>query len=138
MRKHYSDEELIDRLYGVGREDSHIEECEWCRERWLQLQGQRHTVLEQPAEVPVELLAAQRKKIRERLEGRPVDGWRFHFAPVAAALSVIVLGLMLSKPAPPPPPTLASNDSGLYTEIYSMVESSEPLVAQPIDALFEE
>ncbi len=138
MREHYSDEELIDRLYGIGREDSHIEECEWCRERWLQLQERRRTVLEQPTEMPVELLAAQRTKIRERLEGRPVDGWHFHFVPLAAALSVIVLGLMLSKPAPPPPPTLASNDSGLYTEIYSMVESSEPLVAQPIDALFEE
>jgi hypothetical protein len=50
----------------------------------------------------------------------------------------VVLGLLLSKPEPPPQPTLASADSEFFSEIYTMVESPEPWVAEPMYGLFED
>ena len=31
---HYTDDQLLDRLYEAGRADGHIEQCEECRVRW--------------------------------------------------------------------------------------------------------
>ena len=137
MSEHYSDKELIDRLYGIGRRDTHLDECGYCHRRWLQVQERRQEVLALP-KVPADLLAAQRRKVYERLERERQGDWGHRLAPALAALSVVVLGLILSRPGPSPQPTLASSDSGFYTEIYSMVESSEPLAAEPIHGLFED
>jgi hypothetical protein len=134
MSKHWSNEDLIDRLYGIGPDNSHLDECEDCRARWLQVQARRSIVLE-PPEVPRELLLAQQRAIRDRIESGHRGSWTFRLAPVMAAFCVVVLGLVLSGPAPPPEPSLAVNDQ-FYSEIYSMVES-EPWVAEPMYGLFE-
>ena len=137
MNKHLTDEDLINRLYGIGREDSHLENCEWCHRRWMELQ-QRRRQLAAPPEIPAEFLAAQRRSIHERLEQVGTGHRRFRLAPVLAFLSVAVLAAVLTKPVPPPPPSVASNDSGLYTEIYSMVENPDPGGTDTIYALVED
>lgn len=140
MNSHWSDEDLLDRLYGVGREDGHLEHCEHCLRRWQQLQLRRSEVLRQP-ELSQELLISQRNQIRAGLESGRRPALAFRLAPTLATLSVVVLGVVLSRPAPDPVPSLAANaysDSQFYTEIYGMVESTEPTVAEPIYALFEE
>ncbi len=134
MLKHWSDDDLINHLYGIGPEEAHLEECEACRARWLALQTQRRQILEEPGPAD-DFLAAQRRRIYERLE-EPEHGWPFRLAPALAALAVVVLGVVLSRPSPPPQPTLALNET-FYTEIYSMVESPEPAAVEPIYALFE-
>lgn len=134
MLKHWSDEDLIDRLYDAGREDPHLDECEGCRARWLELLERRQQMLEEP-DVPADFLAAQRREIYQRLDSAE-HAWPFRLAPALAAMAAVVLGIVLSLPAPPPQPTLALNDT-FYTEIYSMVESPEPAAAEPIYALFE-
>ena len=137
MSTHFSDEELVDRLYGIGRTDTHLEECERCRQRWLRLQARRRELLMAP-EIPADFLAAQRRRVYQRLEQDRDGGWAHRFTPAFAALVVIALGVVLSRPAPSPQPTLAFNGSDFYTEIYSMVNSTEPLAAEPIHGLFED
>ena len=137
MSKHFSDEDLIDRLYEVGREDSHLEQCEDCRRRWLRLLTLRREVLE-PPKIPEELLAAQRRSIYRRLEAESGSTWWLRPAPALAAAAVVVLGILLSRPTPAPQPTLAANDTQFFTEIYSMVENAEPMAVAPIHGLFED
>ena len=139
MGKHYSNEDLINRLYGIGRSDSHVEQCEDCRARWEQLLERRREIME-PPEVPAEFLAAQRREVYRRLESNR-SWWAWRLGPALATVSVLVLGIVLSRPVPAPEPTLAVNTNGdaeFFAEIYSMVESTEPWAAEPIYGLFEE
>ena len=138
MNKHWSDEDFVNELYGIGPGGSHLDECEECRGRWLQVRERRGVILEQPGVAPG-FLAAQRESIQAKLDGRRQDGaWELRLGPALAALSVVVLGIVLSRPAPAPEPTLASNDGEFFTEIYSMVESPEPWVAEPMYEMFED
>lgn len=143
MSMHWSDEDLINCLYGIGPENDHLTECEDCRARWLQMQARRQEVV-RPVEVSPALLGVQREAIRNRLTGR--SGWRsgLRLVPAFAALAVVLLGVMLSRPAPEPP-TIARNFSQnqaesdeFFTEVYSMVESPEPWATEAMYGLFEE
>jgi hypothetical protein len=64
--------------------------------------------------------------------------WSYRPPAFAAALGVLVLALVLSRPAPKPEPSMAANDSQFFTEVYTIVEASEPAAAAPIRGLFEE
>jgi hypothetical protein len=141
MNQHFSDADLIDRLYEVGRADAHLDECEACRERWLAIQSRRARLRVDP-DVPAALLARQREAVEERLGGATRRRWQFGLAP-AAALSMAVLGILLWRPAAPPRVELTANETRLpaadfYSEIYTMVESPAPWAAEPIEALFEQ
>lgn len=136
MHRHLSDEELIDRLYGLGEDPP--ASCESCRRRWEILLERRRQVLLAAPELPEAWLAAQRRRIWERLEHTENGPWLIRPAAALATLAVVVLGLVLSFPSPEPQPTLAANDSQFFTEIYSLVESPEPRAAVPIYSLFEE
>lgn len=139
MGKHPSNEDLILQLYEVGGDDdAHLTECAECRERWERLLARRQSALEEPYVSP-ELLAAQRKEIYRRIEAGQSGFWHPRLAPALAALSVVVLGLVLSRPSPTPvPATMAANDSEFFTEIYTMIQSTEPDIATPLRGLFEE
>jgi hypothetical protein len=138
MSEHWDDDALIRRLYGVGPEDGHLDECRECAQRWEALVEVRGRVLE-PEPAPEELLAAQRRAIYVRLEQpRRRAGW-FSVAPAAVATAVLVLlAVLLRQPAPAPRDFLGPSDSKLIADVYSMVQSDEPQAAEPIHALFED
>ncbi len=54
-----------------------------------------------------------------------------------ATAAIILLAVLLYRPAPAPQPAPVSSDAELFSEVYSMVQSSEPKAAEPIHALFE-
>jgi len=139
MAKHWSNEDLINRLYETAAGDeSHLLECDDCRERWEALLVRRQEVLAEPS-LPAELLADQRRQIYRQLEEESSGSWNVRLAPALAALSIVVMGLPLLGPSPAPEPTtIASNNDGFFTEIYAMVESSEPEAIAPLRSLFEE
>ncbi len=142
MSHHFSDADLIDRLYGVGRDDAHLEECGACRERWLAIQSRRARLRLDP-DVPAALMARQREAIEERLAGATRRRSRFGLAPAAAAVSMAVLGILLWRPAAPPRVERTASETRVagadfYSEIYTMVESPAPWAAEPIEALFEQ
>ena len=137
MSRHWSDEELVDRLYGLAPEDGHVEECGSCGGRWQALLARRQEVLRTPA-VPAAMLARQRGKIEARVKRHAAGFWTVPLAPALAALCVAIVGIFLSRPAPAPQPMVAAEDIEFYNEIYSLVDSMVPSAAEPIYGLFEE
>ena len=133
---HWTSDELIEALYGVREPNTHLDTCEECKGRWEGLRragGELRTV----PEVPAELLAAQRRRIAQRIEYR---GSRMRPAmPALAAAAMVLVGIALLRPAPRPEPSIAQGGEGqLYMEIYEkVVASEEPRAAAPIRGLFE-
>jgi len=135
--KHWDKDRLLNRLYGLEEPDSHFEQCELCQRQWAELR-QRHTELVSLPEVPAEWLYAQRQRIFQRIERPSPLWWSSRLASSLASLAVVILAVMLLRPQPPAEPVVATNDSQLFTEVYGLVESPEPLAAQPLYGLFED
>jgi hypothetical protein len=132
--KHLTSDELVDRLYGIGASE-HLEDCEDCSERFRQLREQRAMAAE-PAPVSHEFLAAQRRNIYARMGERPQA--RMKWVPaLAAAACLLVAGVLAHRPGTPvAKPEVA--DAQLFSDVYSMEQSMEPIAAQPIHAMFEQ
>lgn len=138
---HWSDDDLLDRLYGVGREDDHLNTCRDCRQRWIELQESRRSSLQSP-ELPVEWMAEQRQAIWNRIEGKAVNWWRQPLAPAAMAL-MLAMSVWLQLPSPSPQPSVAQSkqtvsDNALFEEVFQTVEQTQPDSLAPVQALFEE
>lgn len=133
--RHWSDDELIDELYGVGPGDGHLGECEECQTRRQRLQAARERTLE-PVAVSEEFLSRQRRAFHQRLEKRERAARWYRLAPAAlATAAVVVLAVALYRPAPAP--VAEPNDAQLFAESYSMVASDEPEAVQWVHGLFE-
>ena len=136
--QHWSDDELMARLYGVGPNNGHLEECAECAEKWRSLQAARAWMLEQqPQPVSEEFLARQRAEISQRLEGARATRKWFVLAPAGLAVAVVVLAVVLYRPGPVPVPDAGTPDADFYAEVYSLALSEEPEALGPMHALFE-
>ncbi len=133
MNRHLSTDELLDRLYGIAGEDAHVEQCPECAQRFGELRGRRAS-LTAGQEIPSEFLAAQRRRIYSRLGEQPRT--RKAWAPALAAMCLLVIGVLIYRPAAPV--HTESADAQLFAEVYSMEQSTEPRAAAPIHALFED
>lgn len=132
---HWTDHQMVERLYGLGPGDGHIEQCEECADRWRALEASRARLLDQePASE--EFLAGQRRAIYGRLEPGAERPWWLQVAATAAATAaVVLLAFLLHRPAPAPYSGLS--DAELYAEVYSLVQSDEPMAILPVHAIFE-
>lgn len=136
--RHWNDDELISRLYGVEPLNSHLAECPECARRWEWFRNRRENL--RPAEPAIgeDLLFRQRKSIIARLD-RGHRILRLQPASVLAAvlLAFAILSLIRQTPRSPlvsgPQP-----DAQVYEEVFSLVSSSEPEAVQPLRSLFEE
>ena len=136
MSEHWSDDELIAQLYGVGPQDGHLDGCAKCADRLRTLTAARARVVQPPA-APEEFLAGQRRTIYRRLGDRQRSRALLPFASAMATAAIVLLAVLLYRPAPTPQRAPVSSDAELFAEVYSMVQSSEPKAAEPIHALFE-
>jgi anti-sigma factor RsiW len=139
--KHWNDEQLIARLYGVGPQDKHLDECPACAHRWEMLRARRQQVRAVIPEVPEGFLLAQRRVILSRLNQRPAS-FRFLWAPsLAAALMILLIFLMLPSSVRQPKAkqvTVAVSDAQLFQEVFIMADNPIPGAVQPVQSLFEE
>jgi hypothetical protein len=137
---HWTDDEILEALYGLRPEDAHLRNCMDCHERWQNAVEQRRWVAKGQT-VPVELLIAQRSRIYDRVESRGF-GLGVRLSPALAAVAVVVMGLFVSAPQPKADPAVspmsAKSDAQFFSEISSMVDSAEPRAAAPIRNLFQE
>jgi anti-sigma factor RsiW len=136
---HWRDDELIARLYGLGPEDGHLEECGDCAARYAGILATRERVLRLP-DLSREFTDRQRRAIRKAAEtpkGRPA--W---FGSVSATAALMLAAVMVYRPAPKiepvplsPEPTVI--EAELISEVFALAGSSEPVAAAPIRYLFE-
>jgi hypothetical protein len=141
--EHLSEDVLLDAVYGIAGEDAeaHVRACAACAGRlseWRQRASATGT-----SEISGEFLAAQRRKIHERIERPSRKHW--WWAPALAATCALAVGIFIYQPSiyqATPKPKPAANpevsDAQLFTDVYSMEQTLEPSAAAPVRALFEE
>jgi anti-sigma factor RsiW len=135
--RHWDDQELIERLYGLGPVDGHLDECEHCAGRFGALVSAREQVLAPPS-VSEELMTRQRLAIRRSLETPGRNRRWLPYGSAVATAAVLLLAVLLYRPAPPPKASGTLSDAEFFAEVYSLAKSSEPVAAEPMHALFEE
>ncbi len=148
MTGHFSNDELIDRLYLAGNENDHLASCAECAQRFEEMKRTK-SIATEPAPVSYEFLAAQRRAIYTRLGEDPGARVRSRlaWAPALAAVALLLAGITMRHPQAKPvttangvsaTQTLSNEDAQLFADVYSMEQSLEPSVAAPIHTLFEE
>jgi hypothetical protein len=146
---HWTDQELIEHLYGITPLGSHLEGCSDCRERLTAMRAARNTI-ESLADdgVGSPFLSAQRKAVYTKLEKH--RGWSAALAPhrwisAACALLVFIGGLAIfehstqwKQSARQQISQARISDAQLAEEASRVAESAEPQAAAPLRALFED
>lgn len=141
MSLHLSDDQLVDRLYGLSKDadDPHLSGCESCQARWRAFHRRREQAAAAPLPTP-EFLHRQRRAIQARLE-TPQSNWSLVWVPATAA-AVLIAGFVFTRPgAAPvltPEPRIAAVDAGWFEDTYSAMRDLEPRAASPIRGLFAE
>jgi len=137
--EHLSEDTLLDAVYGIAGDDAetHLRGCTDCGRRLHEWQEKR-AALAASIEIPGEFLAAQRRRIYERIERPSRKYWLL--APGLAAACALAVGIFAYHPAPQPQPARRAeiSDAQLFGDIYSMEQAVEPAAAAPARALFEE
>ena len=142
---HWTDEQLIQHLYGIGPEGNHIEQCRDCGERLSAMRSARRmleaesSVLEQ---VPFDLLAAQRRSIYSRIAGISSERIGLQLRRwTAAAAMVFLLGggaMILEQNRSRQVVQNKESDAQLAQEVSRMAQDSEPSATAPLQGLFDE
>jgi hypothetical protein len=131
----------VDQLYGLVSGEyfsgGHLNECAACSARLEELRERRAMAAES---VPVahDFLAAQRRNIYARMGEHPHP--RMKWVPALAAACLVVAGVSTWRPSTQvaKPEILTERDAQLFSDVYSMEQSMEPLAAKPIHAIFEQ
>ena len=135
---HWTDEQLIEHLYGVGPEDGHLQICGECQARLSAAQSVRlrlETDLASDSEpAGYDFLMAQRRRIYARLN-EPAKSWTGHWAPALAMLVALAGGLVIYDHGFRQERV---SDAQLAREVSCMASDSEPPSTAPLHALFEE
>jgi hypothetical protein len=135
--KHWTDEELLLRLFDIEQPDDHLEACPDCSRRWEAMRRRYESRPAISAGAIEERLAEQRIKIRARLGNKGT--FRPMFAPAFAALAVIVLiaALVFIPKQPKQPEPQAMSEDEMFEDIFRTAFNSEPDAIGPVQSLFE-
>ncbi len=141
--QHYSDEELIGRLYGLDPGDGHLDVCLECRSRLGAMKERQSLVTSHEPHISKGFLAEQRHAVWARIEKPAAPHMFWKAASAFAGMAVLVIGFLAYQPmntptAQPAAATATVSDAQLYADISTVVETPEPLAATPIRGLFEE
>lgn len=142
---HWTDEQLIQHLYGVGPEGNHIDGCGECQARLSAMLAVRsaNEIESSPSEqISFEVLAAQRRSIYSRIErlsgfqlGVQVRRW------AAAGAMIVLLGgglFLYQQNQHQHAGQNAVSDAQLAQEVSQMAQDSEPSPTAPLQGLFDQ
>jgi len=142
---HWTDEQLIEHLYGVGPDPRHLKECSECRGRLSGMLAARRAVEAEAAaerQVTLDLLAAQRRSIYGRIarsQGWPSSLNVRRWAAIGAMLALLGGGAALYQQARQQQPLQNKmTDAQLVQEVSQIASDSEPRPTAPLQALFDE
>ena len=138
--KHWTDDQLVAHLYGVGPEDGHLQDCAACRLRIAKMQSNRKSfeaLREADEGVTFEFLARQRRAIYARLDGKRsalgMRRWTSVVAMVAAAVGAIIVIEERRQVD-----DRQISDAQLVEEVSRMAQDTTPTSVVPMEGLFQE
>jgi hypothetical protein len=138
--QHWTDEQLLAHLYGVGPEDGHLSECPACDARIGEMQVNRESfeaLRKSNADVSFEFLAKQRRAIYAGLgQKRSAFGirrWASAMAMVAVAAGGVIVIEERHQAMNP-----QTSDAQLVEEVSQLAQDQTPAAVAPIEALFQE
>jgi hypothetical protein len=142
---HWTDEQLIGHIYGIGPADGHLEQCSKCKERLSAMQRRRQIVETASSDLyekDIHFWAAQRRNVYERLS-RPEPWWSQgtirRWASAAATILVLAGGVFFYQENQKKHWTENQiSDVQLAQEVSSMSQDSGSPATAPLEALFEE
>jgi hypothetical protein len=143
MTTHWTDEQLIAQLYGIGPDDRHLDTCAECQARLSRMQLRRNELESSSAmsEVSVDFIAVQRRKIYAAMD-RPVHWWSQlqvrRWGSALAGAGIVASGLLLYESNDKAKPHDSISDAELAQEVSRIAEDPEPPATAPLQALFEE
>ena len=141
--RHWTDDELIAHLYGVGPADQHDADCPECQARLAGMRQSREQLDRLDAvDVPFDFMAVQRRRIYERMN-QPHQWWSMRrLAPALATLLILSGGAFVYEQQHQQSTQTAAmakiSDQQLVDDVAAMVDDPEPSAVAPLQALFEE
>jgi predicted anti-sigma-YlaC factor YlaD len=137
--EHWTDDQLIDHLYGVGPGDGHLPNCAACLARFAAIETRRRQ-LPVDDSVNEDLLAAQRRAVYARLE-KPRQWW--HAWPLgrtaaAAVMLIVFAGTFTVYQSRQREKAESRADAQLAQEVSQMSFESESPATAPLKGLFVE
>jgi hypothetical protein len=142
---HWTDEQLIEHLYGIGPNNGHLDGCGECRSRLSAMQAARRAVEGNSSaaeQVPFDLLAAQRRNIYARIDRLPrwELGLRVRRWVAAGAMIVLLSGgaLMYERAQEQQASHNKITDAQLAQQVSQIATDSEPGATAPLQQLFDE
>ncbi len=140
---HWTDEELVAHLYGVGPENGHLDSCEACGVRLGEMQARRSSLeAVQADEGDAFSLAAQRRAIYAKLE-QAVRWWSFVAVRrwASAGVAALMLGgtvLYYQEHERQQARDAMLSDAQLAQDVSTLADNPEGLPTAPVQALFDE
>jgi hypothetical protein len=138
---HWTDEQLIDHLYGLGPLDGHLNQCEHCGSRLSAMESRREQVISSEKPVSHEFLAAQRRAIYARLS-QPRHFWSdwplSRLAAAAAMLVVLAGSAAVYENHRRELVAQSISDAQLVQDVSRLCFESEPPSTAPLRGLFVE
>jgi len=137
--EHWTDDQLIDRLYGVGPGDGHLETCAECQARFASIETRRRQ-LPSDESVSDSFLAAQRRAIYARLDQprRWWHAWPLGRFAASAAMVVVLAGTVAVYESHRRELAESRADAQLAQDVSQMSFESEPTATAPLKGLFVE
>ena len=140
MTRHWTEDDCIDRLYGIGPGDEHLGECAECRALWQRFELRRAAVRadieNEGARVhvpPYPTIDARRRATTLR------------WVPALAGAGALAAGLLLIypmrtsvSPVPSNSALVSASDAQFFDEVAALDQSPEPRAARTAEALFED
>ncbi len=137
---HWTDDQLIAHLYGVGPDDHHLPNCGDCQSRLSGLKKRQQELRSE--DVSPELLASQRRRIYQRLTARVrwSARWQVRRWVSAAAVGLALGGSVLFYQERERQQSANSmlSDAQLAQDVSLLSQNSEAPPTEPLHALFDE
>jgi hypothetical protein len=137
---HWTDDQLIAHLYGVGPDDQHLPGCQLCQSRLSGLKKRQQELRSE--DVSSELLASQRRRIYARLTA-PVHWsarWQVRRWASVAAVAAVLGGsaLFYEEHEQQQAAARSLSDAQLAQDVSLLSQNSEAEPTGPLEALFDE
>lgn len=135
--KHWTDDELFERLYELGPENDHLVGCSECARKLTVIRMRYEGLRSVQVDVSPEFLAAQRRAIHARIHKKRHTLPKV-LVPVIVTTLVAAIVIVHRPSSVVQPVKQPVSDSELFEDVFNRISDPLPTSAGPIRSLFEE